>query len=136
MSKSPYRGSLKHKKRPGLGRKGTLCPEWTHATPAGAYGNDPFAHDWEKTVAHDLFAQSEPDPDGSGKRYATMRGIAFVAQSTADGTWHGYPEPWNRVPAELTAKWLDEGKVTARALRRYKDYPQDSITWALDGDDE
>lgn len=33
---SLYRGSLKHKDRPGTGRKGTLYPEWTHA--AGTVG--------------------------------------------------------------------------------------------------
>jgi hypothetical protein len=83
-----------------------------------------------------LFLASEYDPQGSGKRYATARGIAFVAQDTADGTWHGYPEPWNKVPPALKDKWLGEGKMTARDLRRYSDFPRDNITWALEVDDE
>ncbi len=83
-----------------------------------------------------MFEQSEPDPNGSGKRYATMNGIAFVAHPTEDGTWHGYPEPWNRVPADLKAKWQDAEKVTNRDLRRYKDFPKDSLSWALDSDNE
>ncbi|WP_187970093.1 hypothetical protein [Aquibium microcysteis] len=136
MSSSLYRGSPKHKNRPVLGRKGTLCPEWTHEMDAGGYASDPFGHAWEKTVAHTMFEESEPDPNGSAKRYATMKGIAFVAQPTADGTWHGYPEPWNRVPADLVAKWQDAGKVTTQQLKRYKDFPTDHVTWALDGDDE
>lgn len=136
MSKSLYRGSQKHKNRPALGRKGTFCPEWTHKTAAGGYGNDPFDHDWNNTLAHEMFAQSELDPDGSGKRYATMDGIAFVAQPTADGTWHGYPEPWNKVPADLKAKWQDEGKVKTRSLKKYKDFPKNNVLWALDSDDE
>lgn len=136
MTASPYRGSPKHKRRPGFGRKGTLCPEWAHETVEGDLGNDPFAHPWAKTLAHELFAQSEEDPTGSGKRYATMHGIAFAAQATGDGTWHGYPEPWNKVPADLKSKWQDEGKVTAWALRKYKDFPRNNIGWALDQDDE
>ncbi len=136
MSKSPYRGSTKHKDRPTRGRKGTLCPDWTHATAAGGYGNDPLKHDWENTLAHQLFAQSEPDPGGSGKRYATQNGIAFAAQPTGDGTWHGYPEPWNKVPADLKEKWQDEGKVKTSSLKKYKDFPNDHVRWALDSDDE
>jgi len=83
-----------------------------------------------------LFLASEYDPEGSGKRYATARGIAFVAQYTGDGTWHGYPEPWNKVPSALKDKWLGEAKMTPRDLRRYSDFPRDNISWALEVDDE
>ena len=131
-----YRGSPKHKKRPALGRKGTFCPEWTHTTTEVGLGNDLLAHNWEITIAHELFEKSEPDPGGSGKRYATMNGIAFVAQPTGDGTWHGYPEPWNKVPANLKDKWQDNGLVTRPQLRRYMDFPRDNPGWALDGDNE
>ncbi|WP_316181478.1 hypothetical protein [Bradyrhizobium sp. SZCCHNRI1009] len=133
---SPYRGSNKHKNRPANGRKGTLCPEWTHKTPDGGYGNDPFNHNWLKTVAHQLFEESKPDPDGSGKRYATLRGIAFASQKTDDGTWHGYPEPWNKVPSELKDNWLQQGKVTKRELKRYSGVSEQNVSWALDSDDE
>ena len=136
MSTLRYRGSIKHKHRPERGRKGTYCPEWTHTTPEGGYGSDPFKHDWEKTLAQTLLAGSEPDPDGSGKRYATMKGIAFVAQATADDTWHGYPEPWQKVPSALKDRWLTEGKVTTSDLKKYKDFPKSNLGWALDSDDE
>lgn len=136
MSTSRYRGSLKHKNRPAPGRKGTICPEWTHHTIGGGFEGDPFGHPWQDTAAHTMFEESDLDPDGSGKRYATRNGIAFVAQETKDGTWHGYPEPWNKIPAALKDRWLDAGKVTPRDLRRYKDFPRSNVRWALESDDE
>ncbi len=74
-----------------------------------------------------------------GVRESAMQrpgGIAFVGQDSADGSWHGYPEPWNKVPAALKDKWLDEGKMTARDLRRYGDFSRSNTGWALDIDDE
>lgn len=136
MTSSSYRGSPKHKDRPARGRKGTLCPEWTHRSSLGGYRTDPFDHPWETTPANELFEQSEVDPRGSGKRYATMNGIAFAAQQSRDGTWHGYPEPWNKVPADLKDKWLDQGKVTTAALKQYKDFPRNNVGWALESDNE
>lgn len=135
MNNLQYRGSPKHKRRPSRGRKGTFCPEWTHATPAGGLGKDPHKHDWPNSLAQEIFELSELDPK-SGKRYATMKGIAFAAQRTGEGTWHGYPEPWNKIPAELKAKWQDEGKVTTSNLKRYKDFPKDNVEWALDSENE
>ena len=129
-----YRGSNKHKDRPARGRKGTLCPEWTHWAGSLGYAGDPFAHKWEATEAFDMFAESEVDPGEPGKRWATRRGVAFVAQPTADGTWHGYPEPWRKAPSALKQKWVAEGKVTARDLRRYSDFPRDDVRWALESD--
>src|SRR5271155_4785166 len=136
MPPSPYRGSLKHKDRPARGRKGSLCPEWTHATEAEGFSGDPFSHNWASTQAHCMFAESELDPEGSGKRHATRNGIAFVAEDSRDGTWHGYPEPWQKVPSALKDRWLRERKVTAAELRRYKDFPRQNIRWALDSDDD
>ena len=132
---SKYRGSIKHKNRPGIGRKGTLCPEWTHCTDAGGFNGDPFNHPWDVTVAHSLFEESTSPTSGGPARYATRNGVAFKAVETNDGTWHGYPLPWNNVPAELKDLWLENEKVTKRELRRYKDFPSDNITWALEGDD-
>jgi hypothetical protein len=135
MTSSRYRGSPKHKNRPSRGRKGTFCPEWTHDFAKGRYQGDPFDHPWDRTLAHEMFTQSEADPAGSGKRYATMQGIAFAAQETGDGTWHGYPEPWNKVPAALKDNWLDQGKVTTASLKRYMDFPRGNVRWALENDD-
>jgi hypothetical protein len=81
-----------------------------------------------------MFEESELDPNGSGKRYATRNGIAFVAQQTGDGTWHGYPEPWNKIPVDLKEKWLDAGNVTTASLKKYKDFPRDNVLWALESD--
>ena len=131
---SLYRGSLKHKNRPAAGRKGTLCPEWTHALSNSGFNGDPFQHEWNETIANQLFDQSKSDP-ATEKRYATSRGIAFVAQPTADGTWHGYPEPWNRVPAEIKDIWLSEGLVTRRDIKRYIDFSKEDVRWALDSDE-
>lgn len=131
-----YRGSRKHKDRPAIGRKGTLCPEWTHVTETGRLANDVVGHDWPKTEAYRLFEASEPCPEGSGRRFATSRGIAFAAVSSRDGTWHGYPVPWQEVPAELKDRWRDAGKVERRDLRRHMDRSQDDVRWALESDDD
>lgn len=133
---APYRGSTKHKNRPARGRKGTLCPEWTHSTPDGGLGNNVHAHPWDHTQADAIFQKSEADPDGSEKRYATANGIAFVGQLSGDGTWHGYPEPWQKVPAELKENWLTVGRVSAAQLRQYKEFPRTNIRWALESDDD
>ena len=130
------RGSIKHKARSAPGRKGTLCPEWSHNTPTHGLGSDMAGHDWNSTEGHRLFSASVDDPDGSRKLYATKRGIAFVAQPTEDGSWHGYPEPWNRVPSELKDRWRRERAVSARDLRRYADFPETEINWALGSDDD
>jgi hypothetical protein len=127
-----YRGSPKHKNRPALGRKGTICPEWTHA----GLGTGVEDHNWDETEAHGLFMGSEYDPDGSGKVYATARGVAFAAQATADGSWHGYPVSWDEVPAELKDRWRKEKRVSARDLRRFAGVSPADIGWALGTDDE
>ena len=129
-----YQGSVKHKRRPGQGQKGTLCPEWTHDTPEG--GLEKVAgHPWPSTKAQDLLNKSLPCPSGARKRYATEKGIAFVARETRDGTWHGYPVPWGDVPDALKAQWQDEGLVQKSHLRRYSDKLRDNIEWAMETDD-
>ncbi|MBP8276725.1 MAG: hypothetical protein KAX55_07540 [Propionivibrio sp.] len=129
-----YRGSEKHKNRPAQGAKGTLCPEWTHATPEGRYENDPFKHKWAQTEAQNLFQASVPHPNGEERCYATKNGIAFEAKPTNDGTWHGYPIPWKSVPASIIDQWLDGGKVTNKEIKLYKQYPKENIHWALETD--
>lgn len=131
-----YQGSPKHKNRPARGRKGTLCPEWTHSTPNGGLGTDVDDHPWHLTEAHRLLLDSEPCPEDSGRRYATARGVAFVAVRTDDKTWHGYPLPWQDVPAELKDRWREQGLVTRRDLNRYLDKAPGDIHWALETDDD
>lgn len=125
-----YRGSPKHKKRPGEGSKGTLCPEWTHETASGGLGDDMFAHAWSKTEAAKLFAQALVDPD-SGRRFATSRGIAFEAKSTGDGTWHGYPIPWQSVPDRFRRQWLQSGLVRRKDIKRFMSFDKNDIHWPL-----
>ena len=135
MDDHVYLGSTKHKNRPADGQKGTLCPEWTHRTAARqGLGNDMTRHDWSSTPAYELLRCSELDPEGSGRRFATERGIAFAARDSNDGTWHGYPIPWQQVPAALKDRWLAAGVVRKRDLRRYMDKPDGDIRWALESD--
>lgn len=128
-----YRGSSKHKDRPAHERKGTLCPEWTHRTPEGGFATDVHAHDWTQTPAAQLFGAAAIDPSGK-KRYATAKGIAFEAKPTADGSWHGYPIPWESVPARVKNAWLESGAVSRREVKRYLSFDQSDIHWAMTTD--
>ena len=130
---SLYRGSQKHKNRPVEGRKGTLCPEWTHQTSNGGYAADPFVHRWEETEAHRMFGEAVDSTDGR-RRFATARGIAFEAKLTADGTWHGYPVPWESVPALIVDNWRKTGKVSKRDLRLHGPTQAGDLYWALSSD--
>ncbi len=126
---SPYRGSSKHKNRPAKGAKGTLCPEWTHRTPTSGLGTNMATHAWIDTVAHVLFSAAS---HLNGKCFATQDGIAFEAKPTADGTWHGYPIPWESVPAKLLKQWLDSELVTAVQIRRTFAAGRNDIVWAME----
>lgn len=130
-----YRGNDKHKRRPTRGVKGTFCPEWTHVAPDidGNLGNDMFNHSWALTRAQFLLESSVCDI-GSRERFATGDGVAFQVQPTNDGTFHGYPVPWDKVPAYLTRAWRNERRVTKRQISTYSEVGE-SIDWAMDSDD-
>lgn len=123
-----YRGSAKHKSRPGNGAKGTICPEWTHDSTFGGLGSDMHRHDWAGTEASKLFDRAVPY---GGRRFATARGLAFEAKPTADGTWHGFPIPWESVPPSLTEAWLEKGLVDRRMTRMFRNFEQNDIYWPL-----
>lgn len=108
-----YRGSPKHKNRPSQGRKGTLCPEWTHVAGVQSFNGEP--HPWSVTVAQALFATSTHGVDG--RRYATARGIAFEAKPTGDGTWHGFPVPWESVPPAILGHQHPLGTRHGRTMK-------------------
>ncbi|MDE2596404.1 MAG: hypothetical protein KGL44_05935 [Sphingomonadales bacterium] len=133
-----YRGSLKHKSRPAKGRKGTLCPEWTHTREdtGEKLGLDPAdeTFKWELTPAGQLFKDAMIEK-GTGRRFATERGIAFEAKPTNDGTWHGYPIPWDDVPAALKDELVKKRKVKAKQLRSYASFSESDINWALEIDE-
>lgn len=128
-----YRGHLKHKSRPAKGAKGTLCPEWTHRTPTQGLANDMQAHDWPATIAAALFRDAEICEE-TKRRYATARGIAFEAKPTNDGTWHGYPIPWEHVPSDIRTRWLANKRVLASQIKKYLSFAKDDIHWALQTD--
>ncbi|MBB4097443.1 hypothetical protein [Sphingomonas kyeonggiensis] len=128
-----YRGSSKHKRRPGDEVKGTLCPQWSHETSESGLGTDMYAHNWQDSEAAKMFAQSEQHPDGLQRRFATKNGIAFEAKPTADGTWHGYPVPWQSVPTSLVQAWKRAGKVTSKEIRKYLK-GEGGIDWAMVSD--
>lgn len=107
-----------------------MCPEWTHRTEAVGLGDDVLAHSWDQTEAARLFAGALVD-QRSGRRFATARGIAFEAKSTGDGTWHGYPIPWESVPNHVRRAWLDGRAVRTRDIRRYLSFDRNDIHWAL-----
>lgn len=108
-------------------------PRWTHASPAGGLGIDVQRHHWTGTIAAELFASAVVDPR-TGRRFATRNGIAFEAKPTADGSWHGYPVPWESVPHRIKADWQAAGAVTRRALKAFASFGRDDIHWALQAD--
>lgn len=125
-----YRGSSKHKRRPGDEVKGTLCPQWSHETAASGLGQDMTKHDWENSPAATMFAASTQDPGGLERRYATSNGIAFEAKPSNDGSWHGYPIPWQSVPTLILSGWKKAGLVKSKQIRAFwKD--DGRIDWAM-----
>lgn len=97
-------------------------------------GTNVHVHDWGATEAAAMFSAAE----ATGKqkqRFATRHGIAFIAQPTPDGTWHGYPVPWEHVPAEVRQKWLKGGEVSLRQIKKYFRFEKSDIHWALKTDD-
>ncbi|MEY4414827.1 MAG: hypothetical protein RIQ53_2120 [Pseudomonadota bacterium] len=58
--------------------------------------------------------------------------MAFEAKPTEDGTWHGYPIPWETVPAEITDQWIDEGAVTKRQIKKFWQKDRDDLHWAIE----
>ena len=83
-----YRASEKHCEPLTAQKPGTKCPRWS------------------ATRAQELLDQSEPMGE---KRIATYQGLAFVAQYGNDGTWHGYPEAWDKIDGAVRRRWLAEG---------------------------
>ena len=71
--------------------------------------------EWPQTVAYRLLCNSVLH---DRKRYAAERGIAFCAQETIEGTWHGYPILWKQVPTEVRDRLIALEQVTQREVRR------------------
>lgn len=67
-----------------------------------------------------------------GKRVATERGVAFVAQRTYPderNVWHGYPEAWDKISVQIKNRWLTEERVTKRDLRRWRTREDIRLAW-------
>lgn len=128
-----YRGHDKHKARPTRGVKGTLCPEWTHNTDIAGLGTDMTMHNWTVTRAQALLEQSVTDIT-SRRRYTTGGGVAFEIRPTANHTFHGYPLPWDKVPAWLQNYWRRSGRVTKMQIRQYSEVETDR--WAMSSTDD
>lgn len=129
-----YRGNLKHKNRVPGGRFGTLCPAWTHGAGDRSLAGDTERHPWPRTKAWELLNASIED--GSGRRYASERGIAFMAVLGNDGTWHGFPVPWDEVPARIQDQLVRSGRVKRSQMRHHRSAGRHEIEWALNNDDE
>jgi hypothetical protein len=95
-----YEPNPKHKSPWQAGRRGALCPAWSHG------------------VARDLLESSVLLKT---KRFSTIKGWAFVAQQHRPGVWHGYPVPWVEVPQWIWRKWLKEDLVKKQQLDEYWD---------------
>ncbi|KQP24538.1 hypothetical protein ASF27_10565 [Methylobacterium sp. Leaf102] len=91
-------------------------------------------HPWTTTRATALFTSATVDA-GSGRRFATQNGVAFEAKPTQDGTWHGYPVPWETVPPDIKDAWLDTRQVTRKQIKVFMRFVKSDIHWALRTDE-
>jgi hypothetical protein len=101
-----YEPNPKHKAPWQAGRKGALCPSWSHE------------------AARDLLRSSVLSKT---KRFSTRNGHAFAAQQHRPGFWHGYPIPWSEVPQNILRQWLNEDLVKKKQVKESWDryYEQD-----------
>lgn len=93
-----YEPNPKHKHAPTPGRHGSLCPARADAA-ALLEGSDLLGR----------------------QRYGTDGTDAFCAQyhgSEHNNALHGYPIGWDEVPPDLVERWVAEGKVARRTVRR------------------
>jgi hypothetical protein len=98
-SKGPsYEANPKHKLPWQPGRKGTLCPSWSHSQ------------------APKLLEDSVQSSKGN-RRYATLNGVAFCGHEHSSGKWHGHPIGWEEVPPNVWKLWVKEGKITRKQVQ-------------------
>lgn len=88
-----YVRSLKHKREPSRGIKGSICPD-----------------DLDADHAQELLESSIPD--SGRKRWATDGERFFAAHPDGVGGWHGWPEPLERVPVAILRRWRADGPLT------------------------
>ena len=93
-----YRKSPKHCDPITAEKPGTKCPRWSEAR------------------AQELLDTSLPMGQ---RRVNTRHGLAFIAADSNDGTWHGYPEAWDKIEGAIRSRWLAEGRIRRRDLRQW-----------------
>jgi len=99
-----YEPNPKHKEPWQRGARGSLCP----------------AH-VDQSQAQKLLLTSI-EVAGKG-RFGTDGATAFQAQRHAADAWHGYPVGWKEVPEPVRSRWISEGVVRRRDVKRRWDDP-------------
>ncbi|MBF0164689.1 MAG: hypothetical protein HQM01_09365 [Magnetococcales bacterium] len=98
-----YIPNPKHKEPWQRGKKGSLCPSWSH------------------DKAESMLSASIPHPQSNKKaRFATSNGMAFAAYPDSQGGWHGFPIGWNEVPDTIRNIWLREKRVSRNEIRKFE----------------
>ena len=130
-----YIGSRKHKLWIPGGAYGSICPQFTHEVDGRSFGGKgPESWDrWPRTVAQRLLINSVLH---NGKRYAAERGLAFCAQETSGGTWHGYPILWKKVPFKVRNQLINMKQTTSTEIRKHLRHqksidPNRNLQWAV-----
>lgn len=117
-----------------IGAAPRYAPSPKHCPPQTAQVRGVRCPRFSAEIAQALLDESLPMGD---KRVATRSGMAFVAQRTyPDGAvWHGYPEAWDKIDVQIKQRWLREGKVRRRDLRRWETREDVEAAWRdEDGD--
>ena len=69
-------------------------------------------------MAQRLLADSEAN---GYARYAAYEGRAYCARQHGHNVWHGYPVGWISVPERLRRRWIEEGHIRRRDVRKHWD---------------
>jgi hypothetical protein len=103
-----YEPSPKHCEPITAAKPGTKCPRWSAARA--------------QQMLNDSEAMGE-------KRVVTWNGLAFVAQRTQGGDWHGYPEAWDKIDLDIRMKWLNAGLIRRKHLKQWKTRVEIQRAW-------
>jgi hypothetical protein len=100
-----YERNPKHKEPWQPGRKGAICPSWSHSH---------------------VQQLLESSIQVGKKRFATLNQLPFAAQEHGKNVWHGYPVSWSEVPYTVRKSFVDAGLVKKSSIRSYwTDLPSD-----------
>lgn len=92
-----------------------------HCQPISAENPGVKCPAWSPALAQELLDGAERVGNAL---QATRDGVGFVGRLTLDTfdgqIWHGYPESWDMMDAELKKRWLSEKLISKRDLRTYR----------------